>query len=220
MTYTLRAQLLAEFLGTGILLCTIIGSGIMTGNLSPDNAGVALFGNTVPPASILFVLITMFAPISGAHFNPAVTLTYVLRKEFPASKALMFVAMQLLGAVAGTMLANFMFCEPLISMAQYQRFGPEQWVGELVATSGLLLTILVCLRTNPDSIPLAISLYVTAAIWFTSSTCFANPAVSIGRAFSDTYSGLRLGDGLIFAFCQCLAVFIVLPLVKLVLEQK
>ncbi|SFO09903.1 Glycerol uptake facilitator (Major Intrinsic Protein Family) [Cohaesibacter marisflavi] len=220
MAYTLRAQLLAEFLGTGILLCTIIGSGIMTGSLSPDNAGVALFGNTVPPAAILFVLITIFAPISGAHFNPAVTLTFVVRREFPARKALMFVAMQLLGAVAGTMLANFMFSEPLISMATYQRFGPQQWVGELVATGGLLLTILVCMQTKPQSIPPAVTLYVTAAIWFTSSTCFANPAVSIGRAFSDTYAGLRLQDGLVFAMCQLLAVFLVLPLVKLVLEQK
>ena len=220
MAYTLRAQLLAEFLGTGILLCTIIGSGIMTGSLSPDNAGVALFGNTLPPASILFVLITMFGPISGAHFNPAVTVMFVLRKEFPPRKALMFVAMQLVGALAGTMLANYMFGEPLISMAQYQRFGPQQWMGELVATGGLLLTILVCSHTKSDSIPLAVSLYVTAAIWFTSSTCFANPAVSIARGFSNTYAGLKLNDGLLFALCQLLAVFLVLPLVKLVLEQK
>nr|WP_321458109.1 aquaporin [uncultured Cohaesibacter sp.] len=220
MTYTLRAQLLAEFLGTGTLLCTIIGSGIMTGGLSPDNAGVALFGNTLPPAAILFVLITMYGPISGAHFNPAVTLAFVLRREFPISKAFLFVAMQILGGIAGTMLANFMFAETIVSMAQNQRFGVEQWVAELVATGGLLLTIFICQRSRPEAIPSAVSLYVTAAIWFTSSTCFANPAVSIARGFSDTYAGLRLQDGLLFALCQLLAVFIALPLARMVLEQE
>ncbi|WP_316861487.1 aquaporin [uncultured Cohaesibacter sp.] len=220
MAFTERAQLLAEFMGTGTLLCTVIGSGIMTDMLSNGNGGVALFGNTLPPAAILFVLITTLRPVSGAQFNPAVTLTFVLLGEIAVPKALRFVLAQIAGGILGTMLANYMFELDIFQISGNEHFGPAQWTGELVATLGLLLTILTCQRFKPDAIPASVALYVTAAIWFTSSTCFANPAVSIGRIFSDSYAGICPRDAALFALVQLATVFIALPLSRVLLEEK
>lgn len=220
MVFSQRSQLLAEFLGTGTLVCTVVGSGIMAENLAGGNVAIALLGNTIPTGAILFVLITMLGPISGAHFNPAVTLAFTLRKELQAPKAVKFVAAQIAGGILGCLLANYMFELDIFQISEKVRSGPSQWVSEITATIGLLLTILVCLRSKPDAIPAAVGLYITAAYWFTSSTSFANPAVAISRVFSNTFAGIQPIDAAFFIICQILGVFIALVVARLLLEEE
>ena len=220
MAYTHRAKLLAEFLGTGTLVCTVVGSGIMAENLAGGNIAVALLGNTIPTGAILFVLITMLGPISGAHFNPAVTLAFTLRKELAIPKAVQFVASQIVGGILGCMLANFMFELDVVQISEKIRSGPSQWVSEITATVGLLLTIFVCLRSKPDAIPAAVGLYITAAYWFTSSTSFANPAVAISRMFSNTFAGIQPVDAALFIVFEIIGVFIALAIAKVLLEEE
>lgn len=220
MAFTQRAQLLAECLGTGALVCTVVGSGIMAENLAGGNVAIALLGNTIPTGAILFVLITMLGPISGAHFNPAVTLAFTLRKELQVPKALQFVLAQIVGGILGCLLANYMFELDIFQISQKVRSGPSQWVSEITATVGLLLTILVCLRSKPDAIPTAVGLYITAAYWFTSSTSFANPAVAIARTFSNTFAGIQPIDAAFFIVCQMIGVFVALAIAKLLLEEN
>lgn len=215
-----RAQLLAEFLGTGALVCTVVGSGIMAENLAGGNVAVALLGNTIPTGAILFVLITMLGPISGAHFNPAVTLAFTLRKELAVPKAVQFVAVQIAGGILGCLLANYMFELDVFQISEKVRTGPSQWVSEVTATVGLLLTIFVCLKSRPEAIPAAVGLYITAAYWFTSSTSFANPAVAISRVFSNTFAGIRPEDAVFFILCQIIGVFVALVLTKGLLEEN
>ncbi|MGB0575785.1 MAG: MIP/aquaporin family protein [Alphaproteobacteria bacterium] len=187
-------KLTAEFLGTAFLLATVVGSGIMAETLSPSNTGVALLANTAATGAILMVLILIFGPISGAHFNPAVTLAFLIRREINPGHAVIYFAVQIMGAVAGAMVAHLMFEAPLLEASTRVRTGPAQWIAEIVATFGLLATILGCVRFRVSAVPYAVGLYITAAYWFTSSTSFANPAVTIARSFTDTFSGIRPED--------------------------
>ena len=187
-------KLVAEFLGTAFLLATVIGSGIMAETLSPSNTGVALLGNTVPTGAILMVLILIFGPISGAHFNPAVTIAFLIRREITPGLAMTFIGVQIVAALTGAVIAHIMFEAPLLEASTRIRTGPAQWISEIVATFGLLATIFGCVRFRVSAVPYAVGLYITAAYWFTSSTSFANPAVTIARSFTDTFSGIRPVD--------------------------
>lgn len=184
----------AEFLGTAFLLATVIGSGIMGERLAGGNVAIALLGNTIPTGAILFVLITMLGPISGAHFNPAVTMTFLLRKEIGPADAGGYILVQVAGAVIGVLAAHLMFDEALLQISTKLRAGPSQWFSEWVATFGLVATILLTLRAKRAAVPLAVGLYITAAYWFTASTSFANPAVTLARSLSNTFAGIRPTD--------------------------
>ena len=182
--------LVAEFAGTMLLLATVIGSGIMAERLAGGNIAVALLGNTIPTGAILYVLITIFGPVSGAHFNPAVTLAFFIRRQIPVKLALFFVVMQIIGGLCGAFLAHFMFEMPVLQMSTNLRSGPAHWSAEFVATFGLLTVIFGGIRWRPEAVPTLVALYITAAYWFTSSTSFANPAVTIARSFTDSFSGI------------------------------
>ncbi|HEY1885212.1 MAG TPA: MIP/aquaporin family protein [Roseiarcus sp.] len=190
MNATLARRLAAEALGTGLLVATVVGSGVMAETLTKDNA-VALLGNTLPTGAILVVLITILGPISGAHFNPAVSLVFALKQELPRRDAALYVAAQIIGGVAGTITAHLMFALPLLSVSLKARTGAGQWFAEWVATFGLIVTILAGLRFARASVPWLVGLYITAAYWFTASTSFANPAVAIARSLTNTFSGIR-----------------------------
>ncbi|MCO5066512.1 MAG: aquaporin family protein [Rhizobiaceae bacterium] len=201
MAFDLRRRLAAETLGTGILVATVVGSGIMADRLT-DDVALALLGNTLPTGAILVVLITILGPISGAHFNPAVTLVLALRREIEANAALAYIAVQVLGGIAGTLIAHAMFELPLLQVSQTVRTGSGQWIAEAVASFGLVFAILVGLRFRPDAVPWLVGLYITAAYWFTASTSFANPAVALARALSDTFAGIRPIDVPAFVAAQ------------------
>jgi glycerol uptake facilitator-like aquaporin len=207
---TPRQRLAAEFVGTAFLLATVIGSGIMGERLAGGNVAIALLGNTMATGAILFVLITMFGPISGAHFNPAVTAVFALRRELPAAEAARYVLVQVLGGVVGVLAAHLMFEEGLLQVSTKARAGPAQWFSEWVAAFGLVATILLTLRANPKAVAAAVGLYITAAYWFTASTSFANPAVTIARALSDTFAGIRPADVLPFILAQMLGALVAL----------
>ena len=186
----MERKLIAEWLGTFSLLATVVGSGIMAERLAGGNVAVALLGNTIPTGAILVVLITVLGPISGAHFNPAVTLCFALRREIAPRIAALYVGAQIFGGVVGVLAAQIMFDLPLVQASMTARTGVGQWTGEFVATFGLIGTILCCLKARPDAVPMAVGLYITAAYWFTSSTSFANPAVTIARSLSNTFAGI------------------------------
>lgn len=188
--FSLQRRLVAEGFGTALLVATVVGSGIMAENLTRDTA-LALLGNTIATGAILVVLITILGPISGAHFNPAVTLVFALRRELSGRHALLYVAAQIIGGIAGTILAHAMFGLPLLDASLKVRTGGAQWLAEGVAAFGLIVTILAGLRFARASIPWLVGLYITAAYWFTASTSFANPAVAIARSMSNTFSGIR-----------------------------
>ncbi len=194
MGATRHQRLAAEALGTGFLLATVVGSGIMAERLADGNVALALLGNTIPTGAILVVLITLFGPISGAHFNPAVTMAFALRGEIAAAEARAFVAVQVAAGIAGVWLAHLMFEAPVLQASQTVRTGGAQLVSEAVATFGLVLTILVALRSRPEAIPMLVGLYITAAYWFTASTSFANPAVTVARGLTDSFAGIRPTD--------------------------
>lgn len=193
MTFDLKRRLAAEALGTALLVATVVGSGIMSDRLSEDVA-VSLLGNTIPAGAILVVLISILGPISGAHFNPAVTMVFAARREIEPSEAVLYVLTQIAGGTAGTLIAHAMFDLQLFQVSETVRTGTGQWIAEAVATFGLVLTILTGLRFRTDAIPWLVGLYITAAYWFTASTSFANPAVAIARALSNTFSGIRPTD--------------------------
>ena len=184
----------AEFIGAAFLLATVIGSGIMGERLAGGNEALALLGNTLPTGAILVVLITMLAPVSGAHFNPAVTGVFYLRGDIGGRDGALYVVAQIAGALVGVVAAHAMFELPLWQAGVKIRSGPGQWLAEGIATFGLLLTILATLRARPAAVPMSVGLYIIAAYWFTASTSFANPAVTMARAFSDTFAGIRLPD--------------------------
>lgn len=194
--------LFSEWLGTAFLLATVVGSGIMAENLAGGNVAIALLGNTIPTGAILVVLITVFGPLSGAHFNPAVTLAFRLRGEITNTLALGYVVMQVLGGITGVIAAHLMFELPLIDWSTTARTGSGQWVAEFIATFGLVGIIFGTLRARPDFVATAVGLYITAAYWFTASTSFANPAVTIARGFSDTFAGIAPADILPFIAVQ------------------
>jgi glycerol uptake facilitator-like aquaporin len=192
-SFDLPRRLAAELLGTAMLVATVVGSGIMAESLTRDVA-LALLGNTLATGAILVVLITIFGPISGAHFNPAVTLVFALKREMAPREALLYVAAQVLGGIVGTVTAHAMFALPLLEASLKMRTGGGQWLAEGVATFGLVATILAGIRFERASVPWLAGLYITAAYWFTSSTAFANPAVAIARSLSNTFSGIRPVD--------------------------
>ena len=196
-------RLAAEFGGTAILLATVVGSGIMAERLAGGNVAVALLGNTIPTGAILVVLITALGPVSGAHFNPAVTLAFLIRREIRVSVAIAYILLQILGGIFGTLVAHLMFEETVLQLSANVRTGPAQWLSEAVATFGLVGTIFAALRWRPDAVAWMVGLYITAAYWFTASTSFANPAVTIARALTDTFSGIRPIDAPAFVVAQC-----------------
>ncbi len=200
--YSKAQRISAEFLGTAFLLATVIGSGIMGARLSGGNDALALLGNTLPTGAILVVLITMLGPISGAHFNPVVTGVFCLRGDIEPKLAWGYVLAQVGGGVAGVFAAHLMFDLPLLQLSIKARSGAGQWFAECVATFGLVVTILATLRARPAAVPMSVGLYITAAYWFTASTSFANPAVTLARAFSDSFAGIRLEDVLPFVIAQ------------------
>ena len=188
--FSVARRLAAEGLGTALLLAIVIGSGVMGERLSGGNVAVALLGNTVATGAGLVVLITIFGPISGAHFNPAVTLAFGLRREIGWGLVLAYVASQIVGGVLGVYAAHAMFAEPILQVSTKLRGGSAQAFSEFVATFGLLATIFGAVRFRPDFTPVAVGLYITAAYWFTASTSFANPAVTIARSLSNTFAGI------------------------------
>ncbi len=199
---SLPQRLLAEFLGTALLLATVVGSGIMGVALSGGNDGIALLANAGATAGMLYVLIVLFGPISGAHFNPAVTLAMRLRGELRAADALAYVSVQVVAAILGVLLAHAMFELPLVQPGTHVRTGAAQWLSEAVATFGLLLTILLGVRHRPRAVPALVASYIFAAYWFTASTSFANPAVTIARALTQTFAGIRPEDVAAFIAAQ------------------
>lgn len=186
--------LFAEALGSFYLFAAVVGSGIMAANHAGGNVAIALIGNTLATAAILFVLITMLGPISGAHFNPAVTLAFALRGELGAGLALAYVAAQLGGGILGVWTAHLMFDLPVLQWSATPRTGAGQWAGEALATFGLVLTILATLEARRDWVPASVALYIAAGYWFTSSTSFANPAITVARSLSDTFAGIAPSD--------------------------
>jgi glycerol uptake facilitator-like aquaporin len=202
--FTFARQAAAEALGTAFLLAAVVGSGIMAQRLSGGNGALALLCNTLPTGAILTVLILIFGPVSGAHFNPVVTLAFALRGELPWPRALVYVACQVIGALVGVWAAHLMFELPVWQLSGTVRTGPGQWFAEAVATFGLVLTIFGCLARTPAAVPYAVGLYITAAYWFTASTSFANPAVTIARSLSDTFAGIALGGVAAFIIAELL----------------
>jgi glycerol uptake facilitator-like aquaporin len=198
----------AEALGTAFLLATVIGSGIMAQRLAGGNDALALLGNTLPTGAILTVLILIFGPVSGAHFNPAVSLAFALRGELPWPMTGIYLIAQICGAILGVWAAHLMFELPVWQLSTHVRTGPGQWIAEAVATFGLLLTIFGCVARAPGAVAYAVGLYITAAYWFTASTSFANPAVTLARALSDTFAGIAPAGIAAFIMAQLIgAVF-------------
>ena len=188
----LPRRLLAEALGTAVLVATVVGSGIMADRLAGGNQAVALLGNTIPTGAILVVLITILGPVSGAHFNPAVSLVFASRGELPWRDVLPYVILQCLGGIAGTIIAHLMFDLAPLMIGTTARSGPSQWLAEAVATFTLVLAILGGVRHAPQAIPWLVGLVITAAYWFTASTSFANPAVTLARGFTTTFAGIAI----------------------------
>jgi len=201
-------KITAEFIGTTFLLATVIGSGIMAETLSPNNSGIALLANMAATGAILMVLILIFGPISGAHFNPAVTFGFFLRREISLGMTAAYTSVQILGGLVGAVIAHLMFGLPVVEASTHIRTGPAQWLAEIVATFGLLSTIYGCIRFRVEAVPYAVGLYISAAYWFTSSTSFANPAVTIARSLTDTFSGIRPEDALGFICSQLIGAIL------------
>jgi glycerol uptake facilitator-like aquaporin len=212
---TLTQRLAAEAFGTCLLLATVIGSGIMGERLAGGNEAIALLGNTLPTGAILIVLITMLGPISGAHFNPAVTAVFLIRRDLSGPEAAGYIVAQIAGAMIGVLAAHAMFDLPLHQLSMKARDGFAQGFSEWVATLGLVSTILLTLRARPDAIATSVGLYITAAYWFTASTSFANPAVTLARAFSDTFAGINLANVPLFVAAQLLGAVSALGLVRM-----
>ncbi len=213
----LPQRLVAEGLGTGLLVCTVVGSGIMATNLTQDVA-LQLLANTLPTGAILVVLITVLGPVSGAHFNPAVTLAFAVRREISARDGGLYVLAQCVGGVLGTWLAHAMFALPMLQTSATMRTGGPQWLAEAVATFGLVFVILAALRTRAEAIPMLVGLYITAAYWFTASTSFANPAVALARSLTDTFSGIRPIDLPGFFLAECAGALVAVALAKWLME--
>lgn len=202
MTGDLARRGVAEALGTAMLLAAVVGSGIMAQRLSGGNVAIALLCNTIATGAILTVLILIFGPWSGAHFNPVVSAAFAWRRELAWPDAALYIGAQLAGGIIGVWAAHLMFDLAPWQLSQTVRTGPGQWLSEAVATFGLLLTIFGCLAGAPGSVPYAVGLYITAAYWFTASTSFANPAVTVARSLSDTFAGIAPGDAPAFIIAQ------------------
>lgn len=210
-TFDLARRFVAETLGTGLLVATVVGSGIMAETLTHDTA-LALLGNTLATGAMLVVLITTLGPISGAHFNPAVSLVLCLNRSLPARDLPAYLVAQVVGGIAGTIAAHLMFALPILEVATKMRAGPAQWFSEGVATFGLVAVILAGLRFDRKAVPWLVGLYITAAYWFTASTSFANPAVALARSATNTFSGIRPLDLPGFVVAELLGALIALAL--------
>lgn len=220
MTYSNAQKFAAEFIGTAFLLATVVGSGIMAERLAGGNVAIALLGNTLPTGAILVVLITMLGPISGAHFNPAVTLVFALKKTITFNQSIGYLAMQVAGAIIGVWVAHMMFDVPVLQFSQKIRTGEAQWFAEAIATFGLIFTILATLRTRESAVAMAVGLYITAAYWFTASTSFANPAVTIARGLTDSFAGIRPADVPFFTLAQCAGAIAALAVCNWLLQAR
>ena len=216
----IQKQLVAEFLGTMMLVATVVGSGIMADGLSAGNDAVALLGNTIATGAILYVLITVLGPVSGAHFNPAVSIAFFLKKQLSAKTCLCFILFQIAGGIAGTMLAHFMFELPLIQLSDNARSGLSQYGSEWLATMGLICVIFGGIASKPQAVPMLVGLYISAAYWFTASTSFANPAVTIARSLSDSFSGIDPIDMPYFIGAQLLAIYPAVRLCKWLFSKQ
>lgn len=208
----MKRAVIAEALGSFFLFATVVGSGIMAEQLSGGNVAVALLGNTLATGAMLFILITMLGPISGAHFNPAVSLVFRLRGEIGTGLAIAYLIVQLAGGIAGVWAAHLMFDLPILQFSEKARTGVGQWSGEFIATFGLLLTILGTIQARKEWVPASVALYITAAYWFTSSTSFANPAITVARSLSNSFAGIAPTDVAGFVIAQlagALAAFVV-----------
>jgi glycerol uptake facilitator-like aquaporin len=213
MPPSLARRAASEFLGTAFLLAAVVGSGVMAQRLAGGNVALALLCNTLATGAILTVIIVVFGPISNAHFNPAVSIAFALRGEMPWRTAAIYIAVQIAGAVAGVWLAHLMFELPVWQFSTNVRSGAGQWLAEAIATFGLLLTIFGLART-PAAIPYAVGLYITSAYWFTASTSFANPAVTIARSLSDTFAGIAPSGAPIFIAAQLAGMLIAVLLAR------
>jgi len=213
-------RLFAEWLGTLFLLAVVVGSGIMAENLSGGNVAIALLGNTIPTGAILVVIILVFGPVSGAHFNPAVTLAFAIRKEIDPLASILYVVVQIIGGICGVMIAHLMFDNPIIDPSTTARTGIGQWTGEFVATFGLVMAILGCLKSRPQAVPYAVGLFITAGYWFTSSTSFANPAVTIARGMSNTFSGIDPAHIAAFIAAQLIAAVVATLTFRWLLDER
>lgn len=211
---TLPHRLVAEAIGTAFLLIAVVGSGIMAETLSGGNVGLALLANAVATGVALYVLITIFGPVSGAHFNPAVTLVFALRREIIPAHAVAYVLCQIGAGILGVWLAHVMFDLPILQASTTARTGMSQWVAEITATFGLVITILAGIRHAPAQVPALVAAYITGAYWFTASTSFANPAVTIARAFSDTFAGIAPTDVVPFIVAQIIGALLALGVAR------
>ncbi|MDP6692018.1 MAG: MIP/aquaporin family protein [Alphaproteobacteria bacterium] len=220
MAFSSGRRLAAEFIGTAFLLATVVGSGIMGESLAGGNVALALLGNTIATGAILAVLILVFGSISGAHFNPAVTLAFLLRREIAPGEAAMFVGVQIAAGICGALAAHLMFAEPILQVSTNARTGVGQWFAEFVATFGLVATILGCVRFRPEAVPYAVGLFITAGYWFTASTSFANPAVTIARTLTDTFSGIAPMDAPAFIAAQLIGAVAATMIFGWLLRQK
>ena len=209
-----RREFAAEFVGTAMLLATVVGSGIMGERLSGGNVAIALLANTIATGAVLIALIATFGPASGAHFNPLVTLVEFVLRRTSWVKSGMYMAAQVAGAVAGVMAAHYMFELPLLMESTHVRTGTHQWWSEIVASFGLLTVILNVAKTRPDFVPVTVGAYITAAYWFTASTSFANPAVTIARSLTDTFSGISPSDVVGFIVSQLIGAGLAVALFK------
>jgi glycerol uptake facilitator-like aquaporin len=205
----MKADVLAEFCGTAFLLAVVVGSGIMGERLAGGNDALALLANSLATGAGLYVLILTLGPVSGAQFNPAVSVLLALREQQTWIVTLTYLAAQMTGAVTGVLLAHAMFAEELLQVSSHVRAGPSQWLSEFVATGGLLGVIILCSRHRPAAMPQAVGLYIVAAYWFTASTSFANPAVTVARALTDTFAGIAPAGVPGFIGAQLLAVVVV-----------
>ena len=210
----------AEFLGTWLLVATVVGSGIMAERLAGGNMAVALLGNTLATGAILVVLIAILGPISGAHFNPAVSLAFAVAGELPVAAFAAYLLAQFAGGIAGTVTAHLMFEMPVLQLSEHVRHGPSQFLSEVIATFGLLATILGCRRFRPEMVPTAVALYVVAGYWFTASTCFANPAVAIARSLTNTFSGIRPADAPWFILAEIIGALLAAAFFRWLLAGK
>ena len=214
MTFSLRQKILAEFIGTYFLVLTVVGSGIM-GELMSNDLGIILLGNTIATGAILYVIISMFINISGAYFNPVVVLSDIIQKNIPINYGIILIITQIIAAIFGCLTANWYFEYPIIEWSLNERVGVFKFFSEIIATVGLLLTIFILKEVNKERIAIGVALFITAGYWFTSSTSFANPAVTIGRMFTDSFSGISPSSVLGFILAQIIGAIIATFVVKL-----
>jgi glycerol uptake facilitator-like aquaporin len=216
----LARRIVAEALGTALLLATVVGSGIMADRLSGGNVGLALLCNALPTGAMLVVIITLLAPVSGAHFNPLVSVALALRRDLPARDLVPYIVAQCVGAVVGTVTAHLMFGLPAMAVGDRVRSGAGEWLGEAVATFSLLLVILGAGRRTPAAVPWLVGLTITAAYWFTSSTSFANPAVAIARSLTQTFTGIRPTDVPAFIVAEAVGAVVALGLAAVLFDNE